>query len=206
PRMIGRRDVQDALHRENRSLPAQRVCHDDVARAFAADDRRRRRCRSSATATSSARAGRARQLADPREREVLHVRLIDLRERAVAAARVVAGVRGPVFGERLQQPRRIEAVARGGREHRGGGKERKEHKQWTPVAQPFRPAHGRGGSPKGLRYRSLATRLKDVSHFSVARYAVTLWMSVSEYVRSRSLCGCSGSWTSTFGVSPLTRN
>src|SRR5438094_259954 len=43
-------------------------------------------------------------------------------------------------------------------------------------------------------------------HLSVARYAVTLWMSVSEYVRSRSLCGCSGSWTSTFGVSPLTRN
>ena len=122
PRVIGRRDVQHAVHGENRPLHAQRVGDDDVARALAADRERRRRgaaspcaC-ASAAAPPAAGARRARQPAHPRERQVLHVRLVDLRQRAVALAGVVAGVRGPVLGERLEELRRVQAVTRGERD------------------------------------------------------------------------------------------
>ena len=69
--------------------------------AFAADDHRRL-----ARLRRPARAWTGDEPTRPRQRQVLHVPLVDLRQRAVAPARVVAGVGRPRIGERLVQQRR----------------------------------------------------------------------------------------------------
>ena len=112
PGVVRRRHVEHAVHRQDRALDRHRAADDDVARAFAADRRDRAR-RPDWRRQSSARAGTGRHLADPRQRQALHVRLVDLRERAVAPAGVVAGVGRPRVGERLEDLRRIEIRARG---------------------------------------------------------------------------------------------
>jgi len=117
PHVVGRGDVQHVVHHQHGALH-HRAADRDVARAFAAHDRFR----------GGTRAGSAGDLRDPRERQIFHVRLIDLRERAVAAAGVVAGVRRPLIGERLEQRRRIETLRTHDSE-REARKERQERKE-----------------------------------------------------------------------------
>src|SRR5262249_44950632 len=201
PHVVRRGHVEHAVHLQDRSLDAHLVGDDDVARPFAADHRLAGGRSEPAAAAATAAAGERRrtaQLLHPRQRQVPDVRLIDLRQRAVALAGIVAGVRRPLLAERLEQLRRIEAVAgREGDSEPEGREGRKEKERLYELGQVCG-----AGVVCGLRERCG----RCISHFSVARYAVTLWMSVSEYVASSCRCGCSGSWTSTFGVSPLVRN
>ena len=84
PHVVGRRDVQDVVDRENRALDRGRTATGDRAAPFAADD-----------GGGGAATGSAGDLRGERQRQLLHVRLVDLRERAVAAAGVIAGVARP---------------------------------------------------------------------------------------------------------------
>ncbi len=90
PHIVRRRHVQDAVHRQHRAFDLRRAADRDAAVALAADARLR-----------AAAAGR--HLRGKRERQLLHVRLVDLRQRAVAPSRVVAGIRRPRIGEGLEQ-------------------------------------------------------------------------------------------------------
>ena len=99
PHVVGGGDVQNAADLQNGALDR---AAGELARAHAADDRRRQ---------TAARSGH--HCRHPREREILHVRRVDLLERAVPAARVVAGERRPLVGERLRERRRIDDDAVG---------------------------------------------------------------------------------------------
>ena len=110
PRVVGRREIEDAVDREDRASDVRRAAGDDVAAAFAADDRRRAEARP----WTAGRRRCTRPRGDPRhpgQREILHVRLVDLGERAVALARVVARIRRPRVGERPENLGRIESFA-----------------------------------------------------------------------------------------------
>ena len=108
PHVVRGGDVQNPADLQNGALNR---AAGELARAHTADDRGRQ---------TTARAGRHRR--HPREREILHVRRVDLLERAVPAARVVAGKRRPVIGERLRQRRRIDDDAgRGSGSSSGSG-------------------------------------------------------------------------------------
>ena len=75
-----------------------------VGRALAADDdRRRRRRRGRSAPPARRRAGAGGQLRRPRQRRRFTVVLVDLGQRAVALAGVVAGIGRPRVGERLEQ-------------------------------------------------------------------------------------------------------
>ena len=98
----------------------------EVARSLAADDQRRLRTAAASAAEAAARrrAGAGRQPQHPRQRQLLHVRLIDLLERAEAAARVIAVVGDPVGAERLEQFGGRDAAAL--RQQQGGDEEERE--------------------------------------------------------------------------------
>src|SRR6185436_8429424 len=97
---------------------------------------------------------------------------------AVSAPGVIAGERRPRIRERLEEPRGIEPALLG--------------------------MHGRDGEQAGGRQQQLDAGHAD--HLRVTRYAVTLWMSASVYVGSKSRCGFSGSRTSTFGLPSTIRH
>ncbi len=89
----------------------------ELAGAFAADDdgaggaaEAAAPAKSAAAAAGRRRGSPAGQARDPREREVLDGRLVDLLERAVAPAGVVARVGRPRVGERLANRGGIEAA------------------------------------------------------------------------------------------------
>ena len=95
PDVIGRGGIEDAVHHEDGALfgdAARRVFFE----SFTADDRARAGCRV--------------EPADPSEREVLDRVPIDLLERAVSPAGVVAGVRRPGIRQRFQERRGIESA------------------------------------------------------------------------------------------------
>ena len=141
----------------------------ELAGAFAADDQRR-----SATAAGhrppAAQRSRSGQPGSPGEREVLDGLLVDLRQRAVALAGVVAVVGRPRVGQRLEELGRIEALAP------------------APAGPPAR-ASSEAGPEQFFE-----------CHLSVARYAVTSCMSLSVESASSALCASSGSLISTFGL------
>ena len=103
PHMIGRRQIQHSVDEQRRRLDGRRrPAAGSRFRPFAADDR----------------AVRARvQSEHPRERQGLHVRGVDLLQRAVAAAGEVAVIRRPRIGRRLRTKK----------SHRGERKERREY-------------------------------------------------------------------------------
>ena len=110
PDVVRRGDVQDAVDREHRALDLRRAADGDAAIALAAGVGLRPVRVGAAAARAAGHPGGEGQ------RQVLHVRLIHLRERAVAPAGVVAGVARPRIGERLEKRRGIEpaaALARG---------------------------------------------------------------------------------------------
>ena len=94
PRIVRRRDVEHAADLQDRSLDVGVAASRELAAAFTADDHRRRAAEPTASAAESAAAtGIPRtggELRHPCEREVLDVRLVDLRQCAVAPAGVVA--------------------------------------------------------------------------------------------------------------------
>ena len=93
PGVVGRRDVQDPCHLQDRTFHLGDAVPRDIADT--ADGQRDRRG-----------AGAVREPARPCEREVFHVRLVDLSELAVAPAGVIAAVGRPRRVERLEQQRR----------------------------------------------------------------------------------------------------
>ena len=70
------------------------------------------------TAATAARAHAGRKVGDPGERQVLHRLTIDVLERAVSAAAVVAVVRRPRLAERLLEVGGRDALALTGKERR----------------------------------------------------------------------------------------
>ena len=94
PDVVGRGDVEHAVHLKNGALDARRAA--DLLRALTADDDRRTAATATApTEAPSAGAGTGGEPAHPAEREVLDGGLVDLRERAVAAAGHITGVGRP---------------------------------------------------------------------------------------------------------------
>ena len=120
PDVVGRRDVEHAVDLQNRPLDLRRAAATSVA--FAADDHRRSR-----PAAAARRAGPVHQAPRPRQRQLLHVPLVDLRQRAEAPARVVAASRWAtsrraaaqqrrsIHGLRRQASRRVSTAAHGQR-------------------------------------------------------------------------------------------
>ena len=119
----------------------------------------------------------------PGQRELLHVRLGDLLERAVAASGQVSRIGGPRLCRRAQQLRGIESACP---ERRRGAALRHDERRCQEQ-----------------RRHEQSVELHD-PHFSVARYAVTLCMSRSVSSNTRRRCGSSGSLMSTFGTAPST--
>src|SRR5262249_53771910 len=126
PEIVGRRGVEHAVDHEDGSADLRGPAPVEIAAAFASRGERHVAAATAASATATAWAaartaagaaarasGRPRALheaaREPREAEILHGRLVDLRERAVASAGVIARVRRPVVRERLEQRRRIES-------------------------------------------------------------------------------------------------
>ena len=93
PGIVGGRDVDRAVHDERGSLDRVPAAADELAGSLAADNH--------GPPTRSAWA--VGQSSHPRQRQVLHCRLVDLLERAVTLPRVVAGVGGPRVRERLEE-------------------------------------------------------------------------------------------------------
>ena len=143
PRVVGRREIEDAVHLQNRRADA-RAAAADLAGSFAADDHRRSSPANAAESAASAThvAGTGRHLADPCQREMLHRRLVDLRERAVSLAGIIAGVGRPRIRQRLEDRRRIEPL-------------------------PLRGQHDRQENDR-CRHQELC----DPCHFTVTKYAV----------------------------------
>ena len=104
--VVGGGQIQHAVVEQRRGLDV-RVEH-------------RPRCGLRPFSTDDGALERRVQPARPREREVLHVALVDLIERAVMTARVVAVERRPGVGRRLEDLRRVEAGALTARRLRGG--------------------------------------------------------------------------------------
>ena len=100
PHVVGRRHVEHPVHHQHSALDRRLAGDDDVAGAFAADDN-----------VPGARR--------PSQRQVLHVRLIDLGQRAVSTSRVIARIGRPRIGQRFQQLGGIKAAAGGA--HVSGG-------------------------------------------------------------------------------------
>src|SRR6266480_56170 len=112
PRIVGRRDVEDAVHLQNRSRQTRRAAGRSgnvhrICRHTPGDRWRRRWREESPFATGS-----SREAADPREGEVPNVGRVDLRERAVPTLRIVARVGRPRVGRGLRQQRGIPPLAR----------------------------------------------------------------------------------------------
>ena len=179
PDVIRRRHVEDAVHLKNGSLDAR--CAGKLLRADAAGDDRRAPTAAAAPETTGPAAGARRQPARPRQREVPHGGLVDLRQRAVSAARHVAGVGGPRIRQRLQHVGRIQpflhgARGRGARRRRRPwrGLCRRRGRRWLHGA----PLRRRGGLPlTDEQHRSHRQRRHENDllecHFRVTRYAVT---------------------------------
>ena len=102
PGVVGRRDVQRAIHHQRRAL--------DVRRRRA-ESRRCLRRRSARCRRHRPAARPGGDAGHPREREVLHRGLVDLLQRAVSPASVVAGVGRPRLGQRLARFRGSHAAA-----------------------------------------------------------------------------------------------
>ena len=127
PGVVRRGDVERAVHRQHRRLDRDRGADREVAGAFAADDesaaadrRRRGRRRSRRRRGSPTR----RSVATPGQRQVLDGLRVDLRQRAVALAGVVAVVSRPRVRQRLQELGRVEALALARSAQRGGDEQR----------------------------------------------------------------------------------
>ncbi len=137
PRVIRRRHVEDPVDFENGALDARRApSAAELAGAFTADDRRRRTAPASSAKAgepSSTRSGRRRRAGQPRhpvERQILHRGLVDQRQGAVAAARVIAGIREPVILERLVDLGRIQTALPLPRENCGRDEKRGRQQQF----------------------------------------------------------------------------
>src|SRR6516164_3571132 len=185
PNVVRRGHVEDAVYREHGALHGRGAGHDDFTRTLTAGYDRGPCCPVGTArcpvAPACVRSGS--QARRPGQRDPRNVRLVDLRERAVAATSVIARVRSPLVAERSEELRRIQSRRRGGRQD--------DHRQ------------GRGGeitAPSGKRSKA------NGFHFNVTRNAVTSWMSASVYMRRRSLWGCSGSLTWTEGLALLPGN
>ena len=113
----------------------------------------------------------------PHHSQVLDIGGGDLRQYAVALARVVAVKGGPRICRQLPKSGRIEQLRQ-----EAGWKQRQQDSRQDFAACCFR--HNRG-------------RLVSAPHFRAARYARTFRMSGSVYLMSWALCGASGSITST---------
>ena len=133
PDVVGRCDVEDTVDLQDRALHLGGGSGGELSGALTADDDGSRgRAAEAATSAKSATAAGGRrgiaggQAGGPGEREVLDGRLVDLFERAVASAGVVARVGWPGISERLANRRRVETALclarekRGGQHHRGG--------------------------------------------------------------------------------------
>ena len=100
PGVIRHGDVQHAVHLEHRPLD-RAAARWNVARPFAAHDQFRRPAAPESSAASAiARPGR--QPCHPGQREMLDVRLVDLRQRTVTLAGVIAVVSRPGVFQRLE--------------------------------------------------------------------------------------------------------
>src|SRR5262245_58795930 len=103
PRVVGRRHIQHTIHLEDRPLHLSGAIPGDVPdTALHYGDARR--------------TGAIGEPPCPRQREALDVGLIDLRQRAVAPARIVAVVRGPGLAERFTEKGPVSPALRAQRE------------------------------------------------------------------------------------------
>src|SRR5215831_3021268 len=101
--------------RDDRTADIDRNTGAHIALGFAADTRRRHDDGSAVLTCAAKRWNRVdarHHLGDPRKRELLDVRLIDLRQAAVATGRVIAGIGRPRLAERLIKPLRVKSTAR----------------------------------------------------------------------------------------------
>src|SRR4051794_12613351 len=132
PPVVGGGDVDGAVHLQRRRLEGHAAASIEIAGALAADNER---CRAAAAAIAAAREctrGGDRsggELRGPGEREVHHVLLVDLRECAVALARIVAVVGDPPVGEWLQEVSRFEPTPLR-KQKNGGAGERQRQKNF----------------------------------------------------------------------------
>jgi hypothetical protein len=76
-------------------------------------------------------AGAGGETRRPRQAQLLHRGLVDLRERAVALAGVVAGIAGPLLAERLQQRGRRQVAREAGLAggHRAGERQSEDRNE-----------------------------------------------------------------------------
>src|SRR5690606_26968527 len=128
-----------------------------------------------AAEASTLRARTRREPLHPRQPEVLDGLAVDLRQRAVPPARVVAGVGRPAAAERLVE-------LRGRHAHAGLA----------------------GQADRQQQHRQNQQNLLH-AHLRVARYAVTSCMSFSVRTASSSVWPASGSVISSRGWSPVRR-
>ena len=154
PGVVRHREVERAVDDEHRALDGATAAGDEVASAFAADD-----YRAAATSTTAETSRTSRplvQFGHPGEREVLDRRLVDLFQRAITLASVIAGIRRPHVGERLEQIGWRDALALGA-----------ELSLRTETEKNGQECD-RCGEPQFFE-----------RHFKVTRYAVTSCMSLS---------------------------
>src|ERR1700729_4200350 len=100
PRVIRRGEIENAIQHERRGLDLQ-----TAETGFAAGHRRHIRTQA-ADRCPETRPGRSPVY--PRQRHLPDVELVDLPERAEAAARVIAVISGPCIGGCFEQLRRIQ--------------------------------------------------------------------------------------------------
>src|SRR5262245_19853188 len=105
PHIVWRCDVQDAVHREDRTLYSGRT-DELVVADTAADDFRRARTKRHGHDGATGTSGEPDR---PGQGQVLYVGLCDLRERAVSAAGVIAGVSRPRIAQWLEDVGGIES-------------------------------------------------------------------------------------------------
>ncbi len=105
PRVVGRGHVERAVDHQRRALDVGWHGRQAVGAGAADDDRRATAAEATAAPAST---GAGRQPGGPGQREALDRGAVHLRQRAVALARVIAGVRRPVLAERFGQARRVD--------------------------------------------------------------------------------------------------
>ena len=115
PGVVGGGEIENAFHRQYRSLDAGAAAEAarSLARTFPADDQRRPRIEAAPSAAKATPAtGAVGDVRGPGQAQVLDVGLIDLGEAAITLTGVIARVSGPVIGQRLIEHRRIKRLSR----------------------------------------------------------------------------------------------
>ena len=137
PDVVGRRGVEHAVHHQNRSADGRGPAGVELARSESADDDRVGGSAAPASSATTARSRRRRGSSgwahavresprDPRERELLDGRLVDVLQRAVATARQITGVGRPRVGRWTQLRRGIDTAALRQQQRRGHHTDRKQ--------------------------------------------------------------------------------